>query len=244
MVRLILIASALALTFLQPVGANSAQIIGSVAADTYVQYNTPNTNYGSDPTLKVGHHGDEWAALINFNLPSLPTGATITGATMNLYWNGSTGAGQFMLPYWIPWFDVHKVNTSWAETSVTFSDIFQSSLNQTWPYLPIVKNGFFDSAVLADYSITDPNLESGRWINLDITGQVALWYGGQQNNGLILTSRGWIFNSFFFASKETYMPPTLTVTYTAPSSVPLPGALWLFGPGLAGIGILRKKFKG
>jgi len=264
MMRFIGLLLLLIFSFLLPSTVYSDTMTLQASADTYVNFSTPSANYGSEYTFTVGHHGEETAALIRFDLSSLPSSATINSATMNLRWTGGSSTSQDMgfsdlngtwgPPYnyyglmWKPEFQVHKVNTSWGEASVTFSDVFLDTLNQSWPNLPQVKNNFFDSTVIAAFSYIDPNDPNNfsSWINLDITSQAALWYSGQTNNGLILTSTGTVLSSFFIASREwSEYSPTLTIDYTTdgeppPVSTPEPATMLLLGFGIAGLAGVRR----
>lgn len=51
------------------------------------------------------------------------------------------------------------------------------------------------------------------------------------------------FSGFTFSSAEGGAPAFLRITTTGPSAVPIPGAAWLLGAGLAGLAGLRRKDK-
>src|ERR1700674_4183211 len=83
-----------------------AQITPS--ADTYTNTATPTTNYGSKTLLDVD--GATQITYIQFNLASIPAGASVSQATLKLYVNAVTTAGSFNVDY---------VNGSWAENTIT-----------------------------------------------------------------------------------------------------------------------------
>lgn len=242
--------------------SEAATITLTSSADTYVNMSTPLLNHGTELTMTTGHHGDDYAALLKFDLSALPSSAVINSAVMNLNWTGRTytqqdlywyqdppgsgnwvSSGEYLYP-WAPEFLVHKVNTSWSEYNVAFTDIFQDNVNPVWPNVPIVKDDFFDSDVIANFFYTDPNI-SQSLINLDITSQANLWHGGEENNGLIFTSTGWVLSSFFIATREwDDYAPTLTIEYTSDDHpVPEPSTALLLGIGLAGTAYAGRRMR-
>ena len=61
--------------------------------DTYTNSGDPTTNYGAQKTLDVDAAKE--ITYIQFNLASVPTGASISQATLKLYVNTVTTAGAF-----------------------------------------------------------------------------------------------------------------------------------------------------
>ena len=94
MKRILTIVFVAMIVFVSP--AHAEKIALQASADTYVKYSTPSDNYGNEYIFTVGHYGDELAALIRFDLSSLPSSATINSATMNLRWTGGSYATSDM----------------------------------------------------------------------------------------------------------------------------------------------------
>src|SRR5580693_3782163 len=86
-----------------------AQITPS--ADAYTNTADPTTNYGAKTLLDVD--GATQITYIQFNLASIPTGASISQATLKLYVNSVAKAGSFNVDY---------VNGSWSEGAIDSSN--------------------------------------------------------------------------------------------------------------------------
>src|SRR6202167_66202 len=86
-----------------------AQIMPS--ADTYTNTAAPSTNYGAATLLDVD--GASQITYIQFNLASIPSGASVSQATLKLYVNAVTTAGSFNVDY---------VKSSWSESTIDHSN--------------------------------------------------------------------------------------------------------------------------
>jgi large repetitive protein len=69
-------------------GCSSAgTVTASANIDSWVDQGSQNSNFGNDQILKVKREGSSKAmrALVRFNLPAVPQGCSVTGATLRLY---------------------------------------------------------------------------------------------------------------------------------------------------------------
>jgi len=84
--------------------------------DAYISEGAPNTNYGTTEYLIVYPGGGIDRSLLKFDFTSLPTGATITTATLNLYYYAATGnpTGRTVWAY-------ELTTTGWTEAGVTWN---------------------------------------------------------------------------------------------------------------------------
>jgi len=108
----------------------------AAVADTYVDAVSPDSSFGSGSKLRVSHARDR--GLVRFDVgASVPAGATVTGAHLNLYALTSASAGHL---------DVHPATGSWSEkttwqdqptwdTSVVASS--QTPTAGTWLSVPL-----------------------------------------------------------------------------------------------------------
>jgi len=96
-------------------------------ADTYIDRNTAtgenNTNYGGNTTIRVEYNrNNNWDefSLVKFDLSSIPSGATITSATLKLVkTGGDTGAKNVA---------AHRLTKNWVENQATWN-IYSSGNN-------------------------------------------------------------------------------------------------------------------
>src|SRR5947209_13456880 len=79
------------------------------SADTYVTNAYPTATHGPSPVLPVGPGTNSF---VQFNLSTLPAGASVTKATLRLYVDAVYKPGSF---------DVYEIDTSWSENALTYS---------------------------------------------------------------------------------------------------------------------------
>ena len=100
---------AVALVANGPAGAATSTL--NPVADTYVQADLPDSNFGTATGIKVDG-SPITNGYLRFNV-SVPTGEVVTRATLKLYTGSSSGSG----------FTVHSVaSTTWGETTTTYNN--------------------------------------------------------------------------------------------------------------------------
>jgi len=159
------------------------------SADTYANSmkNNIGVNYGNSPLLVVQTHGNN--SYLQFNLSTVPVGATINKATLRLFVDALVTSGSF---------DVYQLNTSWSESTLTFSNA---------PPLGVSATGSHPVAVS----------KLNQFVVVDITSLVQGWQSGAiANNGIALALTS-TTGSFSFDSKEsvfTSHQPELEIVLT------------------------------
>jgi large repetitive protein len=95
-------------------GCSSAgTVTASANIDSWVDQASASSNFGSDQILKVKREsGKANRALVRFNLPAVPSGCTVTGATLRLY-AGSASTGRTL--------QALRLNATWAENTVRWT---------------------------------------------------------------------------------------------------------------------------
>ncbi len=179
------------------------------SADTYVSSATPKTNYGASPILVVQ---PGTTTFVQFNLSTLPTGASVNKATLRLYVDAVLTGGSF---------DVFPVNGVWSESTLTYN---------TPP--PALGN-----SATGNKPVAITTASSNKFFLIDITPLVQAWVNGTvANNGvaLALTSSNGIFS---FDAKESLLTgngPELEIVLNGPAGPQgiqgIPGATGPVGP--------------
>jgi collagen type VII alpha len=161
-------------------------------ADTYSNsaHSFTGVNYGSAVLLVVQTGGNN--SYLQFNLSSVPTGATVNKATLRLYVDALVTNGSF---------DVYQLNKSWSESTLTHSNA---------PPLGASATGGHPVAVS----------KLNQFVLVDITSLVQGWQNGTiPNNGIALATTT-TTGSFSFDSKEsifTSHQPELEIVLNAPA---------------------------
>ena len=184
--RIRLLMSVALMTLAYTTSAASAQ--APPTADTFVSSNSPAKNFGSQPLLAVQPGASSY---IRFNLSGLPSGATVSRATVRLFIDAVSQAGSF---------DVYEIDQPWTENSLTFN---------TAPSLGVSASGGKPAAVSKS--------SLNQFVVVDITPLVQGWLSGTvPDNGLALALVG-STGSFGFDSEEseyTSHEPELEVTFS------------------------------
>jgi hypothetical protein len=200
--RLILWLALLSVTLLAWTAA-SAQI--TPLADSYTYTADPTTNYGAGVLLEVD--GATITSYIQFPLSSIPSGATVSAATLKLYVNTVTTAGSFNVDY---------VNGSWSESALTYS---------TAPAL--------GGTIASNVAITAA--DKNQYILINVTSAVQAWLSGDQTNDGIALVANSKFNATFDSKENTTTshPPELDIAY---GDGTITGITTASGSGLTGGG--------
>jgi large repetitive protein len=95
-------------------GCSSAgTVTASANSDSWVDQASANSNFGNDQILKVKRETSKAnRALVRFNLPAVPSGCTVTGATLRLY-AGSASTNRTL--------QALRLNATWAENTVRWT---------------------------------------------------------------------------------------------------------------------------
>ncbi|MBI1884633.1 MAG: DNRLRE domain-containing protein, partial [Chlamydiae bacterium] len=174
--------------------------------DTRLWSKAADVNYGGETELFVGRQNyPELNSLIGFDLKSLPSGAKIDNATLELTvaQNGDSATVE-----------VHQVTTDWTEgTGCCGKD------GATWTFFNGTQawtkaGGDFSSEITRTFTAE----VAGQKVNVDITALVQKWVLGTANNGLALTLNQNNNYQFVYLSSQNAANindrPKLTVTYT------------------------------
>jgi hypothetical protein len=209
--------------------AEAATITLGPTDDAYTEVFTPDTNYGGSYLLatNLGNLSQRQYSYLKFDLGSIPSNEVIVGATLNLYQvngagSGISGVNLFRLP-----------DDSWDEMTVTWNDHPDTT---GYTLLDTNPNGYnyvgWSQWNLFASGAFDPSTDR-------TDGLLSLWLAeaSSNNQARLLCSKE--------ASTDTTgtcsagLEPYLLITT---ATVPVPGALWLFGSGLLGLaGIARHR---
>jgi hypothetical protein len=179
-------------------------------ADTYIEEYQPNKNYCAQEQVRIGYR-QQFAALIKFDLGSVPVGATVTRAVLQLNgvgWSGSNIA-----------IDAYALSRSMDVCQATWN---QAQTGNPWAvpggnHIPTDRRGTPESTVTTN--------GTGRWYEFDLTALVQQWYGGAvANHGVLLRAVDALStHSFYFASADNgdaSLRPRLVITYSLPTPTP------------------------
>ena len=182
-----------------------AQITPS--ADAFTNSGAPATNYGANVLLYVD--GATEISYIQFNLSSIPAGASVSQATLKLYVNAVTTAGSFNVDY---------VNGAWTESTITHN--LAPALGTT---------------IVSGVAITTTS--KNQYILINITPAVQAWLSGSQaNDGIALVANS-TFNASFDSKENTTTshPAELDIVF-AEGAGTITGVTTASGSGLQGGG--------
>jgi uncharacterized repeat protein (TIGR02543 family) len=193
-VAIALITVLVVLSFLsvQPVESISTNLYPS--ADSWVEYNYPNNNHGTESTLHVQTLCGAKRAYLKFDLSSIPAGQAISSAILRLYCSYAFYSSIVEV-------DAHATGDSWSEGTIT------------WNNAPSV------GALIA----ANPAVGvAGYYYSWDITSYIAAEYAGDKIASVVLKfpqeSTGDARHRDFY-SKEKYgtsYDPYLQIVYTQP----------------------------
>lgn len=162
---------------------------------------TPGGGDGSGSSFAVGNNSTTGIerSYIKFSLSSIPSGSTITNATLYCY-HISIGGSQTLTVY------AFRADQTWSESTLTWP-------GGGW-------NGYYDSESVSP--------STNAWYSWDVTSLVQSWFNGTYNNyGIALMlypgTEGSISDFAFFRSREytsSSYRPYLYVQYTPPNQPP------------------------
>ena len=137
--------------------------------DTFVNAGDPNGIY-KDWAVWVG---PSFIGLFKVTKPTLPSGTTVMGGTLNVayyYQNGESGRRTI---------GAYQMTGYWSKSSVTYNSLY----NQYGSSLGI-------SSTLLDFGVANASpsatSSSPKWITFDIDEAVESWYNGTANYGIAL----------------------------------------------------------
>ena len=156
-------------------------------SDTWISESYPDSNYGSDTTLRINNTaGDRNHALYHFDLSSIPAGSTVVTATLRLYITQYDSLGDLM---------IHRLTQDWTEFTTTWNTIGKS-------YEP------------KSYGSIARQSAAGTWASANLTALTQAWVNNPgANHGILLSTNSSNLTSLY-SSREAAaeIRPYLEVT--------------------------------
>ncbi|UCB60621.1 MAG: DNRLRE domain-containing protein [Candidatus Bathyarchaeota archaeon] len=220
------------LTLLFAANVQGASLTLSMSSqDAPINSTFPDWNYGANTYLDIGAtFGIFHRALVQFNLPPELSGATITSATLSLYYGSPWTAGGFPAGTIIR---ACRVTHDWTEgTGKTGAHTLDGVTWNEYNYFDGLTTATNDwSTTGGDYTLTDSSTVTGPftapvWMSWTVTNIVQGWASGAYpNHGFLIKldpEAGSPPIGGGFGSKEStiFLPPKLEITYIAPTGVP------------------------
>lgn len=189
----------------------------SANQDTYVTIYEPDNNFGLQTDILIEAYVDHQArSLVQFDLSSIPSEATVSSATLKLYHAVRSAAEPAGRVIW-----AYRLTQSWTETGATWNSY--DGINP-WTTL----GGDYTATDGAAYTMTNT---LPRWIEWDVTNIAKAWIeSGQPNYGFLIkdadeTPTDNDYWSKFRSREYTNQPdrnPILEISYTVPTPTPTP----------------------
>ena len=181
----------------QPEPATSLDATAAVTlyavADATLRSASPTTNYGTDGVLEIayGLRASQAATLVRFDLTSLPFGAVIDSASLQLYLIGATGASPVSI-------GAYFVTSDWGETTVNWNTPLTAQ--------PLGLSASIDST-------------SGSYKSWNTTSYASAWLADPDANyGVLLRgpTDGTLYTRGFESREQNESMPRLVITYHVP----------------------------
>jgi hypothetical protein len=212
---------------LQPVTITLQQRKGGYlgTSDTYLYAYEPDRNFGLEAALKLRsgtHH-----PFVRFDLSSLPAGAEVLSATLELYAYDADRGSELDI-------EVYEVLRSWVETEATWGG---PRAGEGWAGAGCSDPGTDRSEAPTTVQTLDG---AARWYGFDVTSAVGGWAGGRDNHGFVLVpAPGSAVDTYYIRSADHPtgdQQPRLVIVYlpggaTPTPTTPLPSATHTEIPG-------------
>jgi hypothetical protein len=203
----------------------SGYVILYSIGDTAVQQDRPNYNPSYGQTMSVrnrygagGSDGWEWDSLVRFDLSSIPIGASVTSATLFIYycdWDDTNPQGRPLT--------THRITGDWEEQTVTWNTrpTWLSEATSSSP-VPSSINQWMDWDVQSDVqAFVNEEEENYGWTVMDAT------YWGSANIPITHLRTKEFVGSAVPYLEVTYVSPgvTISIAPSGPTTVPVGGTL-------------------
>lgn len=196
----------------------------STLYDTYVSSAHPDNNY-SDWAVWVSSY--QIGLIRSLKMPTLPSGATLMGGTLNVayyYQNGESGRRTI---------GAYQMTEYWSKPAVTYNILY----NQYGSSLGISSTLLGVGVATASPSATS---SSPKWISFDIDEAVESWYNGTANYGIALKHMsGTPVNTSGATIGTVIVDSDLNSPYTAYFTVK-----YLFEPLASGVYKIKSAYNG
>ncbi len=181
--------------------------------------------YNDTSLLSVGANNDI-KTLLRFNTASLPTGAVVDEATLELYYSSKNNGNTLTL-------GAHRVLVEWTDSEV---NRVQRKAGSNWTAAGMASGSDYAAALEATAALAG---SGNQWVQLDVTAAAQSWVANPaSNHGLVLlqeAASGWVI--YKFCGELGWWPctpdqaPRLTLRYHLVEPAPVRAT---FQQGVAG----------